>query len=426
VENILFIVSSSKEDTGTAQLVRRVLYESSDTYPQLSNIRFFQVPLQRRRLQDWSCWLAVEVVDQWLHFPSAGISVDVVMARLGLAESENKISTLLVALTAGSAGTSVSSELLSRINSIRDRYSQLNYSYTDLQQWLEQENIELSNWFSPPPKTVSLQNAALIGLGRVQFNAEALRIKTRLHLKEALASWRQAGLHSTLQFLQALGERLTQIYGGYDRQRQIYKSKEDSAWRAFNNLRTQLQQSSFLSKKRPVTFDVVLHGLLKAYSFKLEAEVYNQACQIVGRLRQEIHLLAFEFLQANDFLNSLKDQFIQNSPSEPFLAPLLKQSLTQRLDSVKFRHEIEGVLRCPLHHWGGLRQSQEAIIRQQILARLNPLCLEVYAQCYANIMSLQIPRSQLETINKNIDRLASENLLDGSQKIVFPGFNEQN
>jgi hypothetical protein len=394
VENILLIISSKQEDAGTAQLVDRVLYESSSTYPQLSNISTLQVSLQRLRLQDWSYWLAGEVVDQWLNIPSIGISVDAIIAKLGLASSENKTAAFLSTLNAGAAGESLSSDLLSRIELIRDRYSYLkSYSSTDLQQWLEQENIELSHWFSPPQKISSFPNAPLTGLERVQFNAEALHIKTQLYLKEALVSWRQAGLHSTLQFLQALGETLTHIYSGYDKQRQTYKSKEDSAWRAFNNLRTQLLQHSLLDKKRQVTFDAVLQGLLKAYSFKLEAEIYTQACQLVGRLRQDIHLLAFEFVQANSFLSRLKDEFTKNSPSEPFLAPLLKQSLTQSLDPIKFRREIESVIGCPLNQWGRLKQSQEAMIRQQVLSRLNTLCLEVYAQCYASIMSLQLPNS---------------------------------
>jgi hypothetical protein len=416
VEDILFIVSSSQEDGGTAQLVHRVLSESSSMYPQLSNVRSIQVSLQKSRLQDWSCWLAVEVVNQWLNFPLTGSSVDTVIANLGLAKSENKNSNLLVALSAGVSGASLSSELLWQVNSIRDQYNQLNYSSAELQPWLEQKNIELSNWFSSTLENSVSQNLPTTGLDRIQFNAEALHIKTRLHFKEAMVSWRQAGLHLTLKFLQTMGENLTNIYADYDRQRQAYKTKEDSAWRAFNNLRTQLQELSFTSRKRAVTFEGVLQGLLKAYSFKLEAEVYSQACQVVGKLRQEIHLLSFEVVQANDFLKRLKAEFQERSPSEPFFAPLLKQNLTQRLDPIKFRREVEGVLGSPLSSWGSLRQSQSAIIRQQILSQLNPLCLEVYAKCYASMLSLQTPDPQFDYSHENTDLLNSRDFLNGSQK----------
>jgi hypothetical protein len=418
VEDILFIVSSGQEDGDTAQLAHRVLQDSSSTYPQLSNIRSIRIPVQRARLQDWSCWLAVEVVDQWLNAPSTGNSVDTVLASLGLATSENKNSNLLNALSAGIGGASLSSELLWRINSIRDQSNQLKHSPAELQQWLEQKNIELSNWFSPTPKDSLSQDLPHTGLDRVQFNTEALQIKTELYFKEALVSWRQAGLHLTLEFLQALGERLTNIYADYNQQRQTYKSKEASAWRAFNNLRVQLQQRSFMGRKRSVTFDAVLQGLLKAYSFKLESEIYSQACQIVGKLRQKVHLLAFEFVQANDFLKQLKDDFRQSSPSEElFFAPLLKQSLTQQLDPIKFRREVEGVLGSSCNNWGTLRQSQEAIIRQQILSQLNPLCLEVYTKCYANLITtLQAPNSQVKHSLESIGSLDPIDSLNGSRK----------
>ena len=416
MEDILFIISSSQEDGGTTQVVRRVISESSSTYPQLVNVRPVQISLQRSKLQEWSCWLAEEVVDQWLNFTSTGSSVDAVMANLGLVESENKPSNLLATLSAGVAGVSIASELQWHINSIRDQYNQLNYSHVELQQWLEQKNTELANWFASTAKNSVPYNSPHTGLDRVQFNAEAANIKTRLYFKEALVSWRQAGLHLTLNFLQALGERLTTLYADYDKQRQTYKIKEDSAWRAFNNLSAQLQQRSFISRKRAVTFDAVLQGLLKAYSFKLEAEVYSQACQIVGKLRQEVYLLAFDFVQANDFLKKLKDEFRKNSSGEPFFAPLLKQSLTQRLDPIKFRREIESVLGTPLNRWGSLRQSQEAIIRQQFFSQLNPLCLEIYANCYASLISLQVPNSQATPIHKNINLLDSRDTLNGSQK----------
>jgi hypothetical protein len=416
VEDILFIIGSSQEDRGTAQLVHHLLDESSHTYPQLSNVRSIQVPLQKSKLQDWSGWLAIEVVDQWINSPSSGHSIDTVIANLGLAESENKNPNLLVALSAGVAGESLSSELLRQISSIRDQYNQLNYSYAELQRWLEQKNIELSHWFSQTPESSISQDSTHTGLDRVQFNAEALSIKIRLYFKEEMVSWRQAGLQLTLEFLQALGENLTTLYTDYDQQRQTYKIKEDSAWRAFNNLRTQLQQRSFMPRKRSVTFEAVLQGLLKVYSFKLKAEVYSQACQIVGKLRQEIYLLSFEFVQANDFLKRLKDEFWERNPREPFFSPLLKQNLTQCLDLIKFRREIEGMLGSPLSSWGSLRPSQVAIIRQQILSQLNPLCLEVYAKCYTSLMNLQTPESQFEYSHENIDSLNSKDLLDGSQK----------
>jgi hypothetical protein len=423
VEDILFIISLSQEGESTAQLAHRVLLGASSTYPQLAKVRLLQMPTQRSVIQTWSACLAVEVVDQWLDDSTVGISVDSAVAKLSLAETEAETSLLLIALNTGPTGASLMSELASQIESMRDDYSQIKNSQIKEQKWLEQEHNKLSSWFSPPLSSVSSEKSTLVGLQQIQFNARALQSKNQVYLREILISWRQAGLHSTLLFLRALGERLTHLYEKYDRQRQMFKGKETSAWRAFDNLSVLLAQLSFSHRKRQVTFETVLQALSKAYSFKLEAEIYAQACQLVGKLKQEVYLLASNFVQSDGFLNELKRDFMQNSPSESLLKPLLRQSLTQNMDVLRLRREIESMFNRPAYLWGSLRQSQKAIIRQQILSQLGPLCLEVYAQCCASAINLQTPNSQPESAADNLEPPSTvEYLLQGSEKLDESSF----
>lgn len=424
MEDVLFITSSNQAETGTAQLAHHVLSEASRIYPQLANIRPLQITLQRSKLNEWSAWLAVEVIEQWLDCSSIDMSVDSVLMKLGLVYSKHQVSPLLTTLSSGTGGVFLASELSSKVSSIQYRYSHEKDAEKNWQALLEEENLALARWFSRLPKTTAA-DSSLTGSERIEFNAKALQIKNQLYLKEAIVSWRQTGLHSALKVLKALGERLTTIYAEYDQQRQIFKRKEASAWRAFNNLSSRLQEQNFLPRKRPVTFDMVLQALLKAYSFKLEAEIYTQACQLVGRLRQEIHLLACEFVQANRFLNQLKQEFMENSFNEPFLAPVLMHVLMQKLNVLTLRRDLEAALGRPAYLWGGLRQFQKAIVRQQLLSQLNPLCLEVYAQCYTSLMSLQMPGSQLESVEARSNRLMSQNFSDSSQQMEgassYPG-----
>jgi hypothetical protein len=125
--------------------------------------------------------------------------------------------------------------------------------------------------------------------------------------------------------------------------------------------------------------------------------------------------LAVELVQANDFLTRLREELTQSISSEPFFAPLLKQSLAQRLEPIKFRREIECALGYPLNHWGKLRRSQEATLRQQILSQLNPICLEIYAHCYIEIIDMKLHDSQLKSIDKIPNVLDSTSFLNGSR-----------
>jgi hypothetical protein len=396
VQAILLISNSKQEDKSTIAVVNQVLSEASTAYPQLSSVRSCPLPLPIAKLQAWSCWLGAEVIEQWRYQPATETSVDAVLAKLSLIQPENQDSyALLTALNSGSAGTTLTSELATQITSIRHRYRQQKLSHADLQRWLELEIAAISTWFTEQPKTASLPTGTLTCLMQVQANADALREKMQLHLQEVLVAMRQSGLQVTLQLFKALGERLTGLYQFYEARRQTSLQREGSAWRAFYNLNAQLQQHTFLSRRRKVDVDAVLQGLLKAYSFKLEAEICTQACQLVGAIKQELHVQSTAMVQANTFLAQIQDRFSQQSGGEPLFAPLLKGYLTQRIDLSRLRREIEGMVGCSITQWGKLRQNQEALVRQQILARLTPLCLEVYAQCYANLIG-QNPEAQAE------------------------------
>ncbi|NJM64556.1 MAG: hypothetical protein HC851_02240 [Acaryochloris sp. RU_4_1] len=390
MQAFLLISSSNQEDKNIVTLLQHVLSEASTVYPQLSAIRAYALPCSIPQLQDWSYWLATEVIDQWRYQPTTKPSLDTVIAKLGLAPIDNgEMSPLLATLNSGIAGTSLSAELAAQITSLRHQYAQVKLSPTEVQAWLDLKMATLSEWFAPPANSASLPLETPTCLMQIEANADSQRAKIGLHLQEVLLTSRQSGLHYTLDFLKVLGEKLTSIYTDYEAQRQSYLRRETSAWRAFYNLSAQLQQRTFSPKRQQENFEAALQGLLKAYTFKLESELYTQACQLVGGLRQAIHLQAVAIVQANAFLVRLKNKFIQQSVSEPMFAPLLKHHLAQQVDLSKLRWEIEGQVGCPITQWGGLSQTQEAVVRQRLLAWLNPLCLEVYAQCYANLMNFE-------------------------------------
>lgn len=421
MQAFLLISTSSQEDENTITLLQQVLSEASTVYPQLSAIRSYPLPCSIAQLQDWSYWLATEVIDQWRYQPTTKPSLDSVITKLGLTPTDNsEMSPLLAALNSGIAGTSLSSELAAQITSLRHQYAQVKLPPTELQAWLDLKVATVSEWFALPAESAALPLETPTCLMQIEANADSQRAKIGLHLQEVLLTSRQSGLHYTLDFLKVLGEKLTSIYTDYEAQRQSYLRRETSAWRAFYNLSAQLQQRTFSPKRQQENFEAALQGLLKAYTFKLESELYTQACQLVGGLRQAIHLQAVAIVQANAFLVRLKNKFIQPGVGEPMFAPLLKHHLTQQVDLSKLRWEIEGHVGCPITQWGGLSQTQEAIVRQRLLAWLNPLCLEVYAQCYANLMNFEEFEVTLQAIKG-----ASAQLETGSRILSDPSLEHQ-
>ncbi len=395
-EAVLLMSSSTQAGESSTALLKRLLTDMRYDYPQLNNIHLSSIPLPLSKLADWNYWLAAEMIDQWRRLPAEGISVAGVMAEFGLLKVEGDTFPLLEMLDQGEQSVSISAELALRVAEIRHRHSQWQLFHPDLHQWLNQEVETLSKWFSQLPIPYSAQNSLGGCLAQLRVHAAAMQAKVRLRLPGVLSPLQQAGSHLALAFLKDLGETLTHRYEAYERKLEHCFKQENSAWRAFNSLSAQLQPRTFMSRRQPVEIEVVLQALFKAHQFKLEVEMYTQACQIVGGLRQQIHLYAAEIVQADALLVRIKSELLVNCPHEPILGPVLKKYLANRIDGLKLLRGIERLVGCPLNQWGQLRSGQQAVVQRQILAHLRPLCLEVYARGYAELADVDL--AQLATL----------------------------
>ncbi len=387
-EAVLLTSSSTQEGESPTAFVKRLLADLRADYPQLGQIQLSSIPIPLTKLDAWSYWLAAEMIEQWRNLPAKGTAVEEVIAEFGLVRLEGEEIPLFDQLDQGEEKASISAELAMRIAGIRHRYSQWQLFHPDVQQWLKQEMETLSNWFNQLPIPDSSPAGSERCLAQLRVNAKAIQSKARLQLKEKLLPLRQAGSRSALEFLKNLGERLTHIYEDYETQLQQCFKQENSAWRAFNSLSAQLQQRTFLPRRQPVEIEAILQALFKAHQFKLDVEMYTQACQIVGGLRQQIYLYAAEIVQADALLSRMRAELLLNCPHEPVFGPVLKKSLATRVDGLKLLRGIERLVGCPLNQCGKLRSGQQALIQRQMLAHLRPLCLEVYARGYAEITSL--------------------------------------
>lgn len=395
------IVSLGEKAQESMLLVRRLLSEASSSYPQLSQLHFLPIPLPLHKLEIWNYWLAAELIAQWRNLPVENGSVGAMINELGFIQSETTL-PILAALDKTVAGT-LSSELATRIDAIRSEQSQWQLFSPNLQKWIARKAAQLSDWYSKSD-VPSAQDASDSCLAQLQFNVLALRSKQRLQLQKFFVLLQQAGSRSAIKSLQTLEMILTRLSEDYETKRQQCLQREDSAWRAYHNLSMQLKQRRLLLSRLPTEGKAVVEAMAKAYNFKLEAEIYFQVCQLVNELRQQVQLQVICVTGVDKFLHSLQNWFIEHCLSEPIFAPILKKYLMERIDILKLQQEIEDLVGCTLNQWCTLNVTEHQVLCQQILARLKPLCLEIYAECYYYLVNLdvtEIPSCLLEPTNTN-------------------------
>lgn len=415
-EAIVFISLGGKGDSFS--LVQSLVAEASTRYPQLNQLNFVQVPLPIDKLENWSYYLAAQLIAQWRELSVPKHSVEIIINELGLSNAASG-GTFFAALDQTATLTPIRLQLDKRLESLKQR--QPNHP-SDKIKWLEQEAKSLAEWFTqlPPAPSGSYHSSVEASgcLAQLQSNMLALRSKILRQLEDYFSQMWQVGTRSLLLLLNSLIETFDRIRASFEAQRHDSLRCESSAWRAYYNLRSQLEEHSWrLFGQSSPKWEAVLSALAHAYKFKLEAEIYTQSAQLVGELAQQTRLHADSVEQIDTLFASLQNHYTQRGWVEPLFLPLLKNFLS-RVNSAHLRSELENSMGCSFDRWGTLDSTQTTALSEQILDRLRPLCLEVYAECCRCVLNLN-PNQQTQPVRTQTPISAqSDVILPEPEKLI--------
>jgi hypothetical protein len=381
------LMSSGKTAEQTIDLVRHLVIEASTRDPRLLSVKTIPVSLAMPRLERWAYCLAVVLIRQWRTLAGAEPSIAKILAELGLTSAEGT-APLIDAM--GNAGVQIFPivELKERLQNLYEHQSRQKLSSSKLRAWLEREAAKLADWFTQMPTADSLMSQSpeeIDGcLFKLQLYAPTLHTQTLQTLNNYLSQRRLSGSQVILQHLNALSQALQATLNDYEVQRQEHLRRESGAWRAHNNLMTQIETRQWGSSgKGNLAWEAALRALSLIYVSKLKAETYALAGQLVSDLIAQTHRYAAAIAETDTLLTHLQNWFIQKSPAEPNLSPVLTSFLAERIDPGELRHQLEEWIGYSLPQWGSIEPTQREALCEQILTRLRPVCLAVYGECCA-------------------------------------------
>jgi hypothetical protein len=393
------LLSSGKSGEQDIALVRRLATDASARYPQLLNLRFTPISLPLERLENWAHLMAADAIRQWRTRSSEeDPAIAVFLAELGLARADGTV-PLLDELRQAGTDTPLKQELNDRIQDLHTQLSQGTVAASNIQAWLEQEVAKLSDWFAQVPLDTSVlfgspADAAGCSI-KLQLYAPTLHTKTLEKLKTCFTLLRRLGSKVILQQLGLLTQSFQEIRADYEVQRRESLRRENSAWRAYDNLTTQPTPKWSLAKRVQFDWKATLRALNLAYCCKLEAETYALASQLVGDLIQQTHRYSVALHQTDTLLAHLQKWFLEHCPLESTFPSLLRSFLAERLNPLDLRRELEQWTGHPLEQWGITATLKPELLREQILARVRPVCLDVYGECCTAIALDAIPPTDL-------------------------------
>jgi hypothetical protein len=414
----VLVMSSGKTAEQTIDLVCRLMAEASTHEPQLLGLQSIPVSLGTTRLEVWAHSLAAELMRQWQTLEGTTTpDLTTTLAELGLIGVEGGPAPLIDAMGKAGAQKIPVAELRERLQTLYKQQQQQQFASSKLRVWLEREAAQLANWFNQMPTADSLMFQSpeeMSGcLVKLQLYAPTLHTQTLQTLNAGFARLQLSGSQVILAHLNGLSQALQSVLADYEVQRQERLRRESGAWRAYRNLMTQIETRQWgVSGKGDLAWEAVLRALNLIYVSKLEAEAYTLASQIVSDLMMQTHQYAVAIAQTDTLLTQLQHWFMQNCPPESKLSPILKSFLAERINPWDLRHQLEQWAGYSLFQWGTIQSIPLETLREQILARLHPICLAVYGECCASLaLGVSASNSRLATAGHSAQKPSPPDLL---------------
>jgi hypothetical protein len=401
------LFSSGKAGEQSIALVRRLATDASARYPQLMDLQFAPISLPVSRLETWTYLMAAESVRQWRTLVVEESETETYLMELGLI-SPAGTSPLLDALNQVGTETPLVKGLNERIQALYQQ-PQENFSALQYRTWIVQESANLADWFLGMPTSAAILSQSLEEIGgcivQLQLYAPTLHDKTLKKLKTCFAQLRRSGSQVVLNQLNLLSQALQNVRADYEGLRRDNLHKENAAWRAYDNLMAQSNPCKWVFfQKDHLDWKAALRALKLAYTCKLEAEAYGLASQLVGDLIQQTHRYMASLAQTDTLLSNLQKWYLEHCPSESVLPSLLRSFLVERMNPLELRRSLEIWAGHPLEQWGAAKSLPREVLREQILTRIRPLCLEVYGECCTAVtLAAAQPSAQLHRNKNSLD-----------------------
>jgi hypothetical protein len=384
------ILDTSAQSEKNLKLARHLVAKASSSNISLSSLRFVALPPPKGRLQRWTYWLASEVIAQWRQSPHVDRSIGMTLQNLGLSQDGDK-NLLLAELDKAPSGERLSSHLLAYFQFLQVQQQQLQLERTNLHRWIEVTYQELIDRFTyvPPLSSLSATSLSSNYLVQLQANALVVRSQTLDHLKTNLAGLWHKGPQVFREWLTKLVNTLQEIQTTYETQRQECIKRENSAWKAFQSLyKPSTGWRRWLEPFQPVDWAAVLNALAVSYGYKLESETYTQAVMVVAALIQQVQSYAATVTQTDTMLVQLQNELSAKSNLEPVHVLILRDYLAEHLSIDKLRRDLEGDIGRSLSQWGTSDMLQSSHLLDRVLAHVQPLTLQIYADCCYQAITL--------------------------------------
>ena len=339
---------------------------------------------QNFKLAPLTYCLAKELLFQWCKQPiRESVSVTDIIESLGIKLKQDR-SKIIAFLEKTSKNTTLSSELSSKIEQLQAQQTTDRLTYSTLE--LHQAANTIENWFQSPNDS-HLFNS----LTDLPTNVKFLHAHILKTIRDRLTCLLQnAGTEPLLKFLQELEFSLQNAAEEYDQVQHNYLFKKNSAWRAYNKLISKLDTEK---NQKQENWEAAWNALKLTYKFKLQAQIYHSANQLVTQSLEQIQMYSKILAETHKLLENLQVWFTEQSSLQSVLLPSFLVHLANEVDFDRLRNQFEVQTGHFLNQWGVSASVSEELLKEKIIAFVTPIALQLYVNSCRQALSLPFSKS---------------------------------
>ena len=319
-------------------------------------------------------WLAADLVSQWRTQPAERWDIATVFQsldpQLKLNSSDFTLANSLLLNSLARSHTSYASFLAdiaqSYQNNFQDRFNDI--SNKGVIKRLIPATAALTKFLIESTQKCEQQ---------LEANFELVATKAHQNIEILFCILKDSGTDVAIDYLVSLVQEIENLIKDYEARSLEYEYLMQSSKQSFRNLSSQLSPLWQHDKKGKA--DSALNALFLDYKLQIESQLYNVARQVLRVIKEKIEQYVNSLSTVDRWLSELQGYFSLQYPLEP-VNPSLLRDLSERIDPITFKSQIESWAELPLYEWSTLDETRTMHLKEQILIRVQHVCWSYYTE----------------------------------------------
>ena len=295
---------------------------------------------------------------------------------------------------------SLKNELKLKLEKLYDDYPVEIDVVEEVTEYFDSMEKYLDDWYASESKYLNF----IPLVKRLKHNA--LRLKNRLHtrLEDIISYGQNSSLKGSLNFLEELSSTFQELKQEYAKESARYIEKEQGCLRTYQRSLSALKvredgdadggleqllygvyKTFKLKEKLPYyqelmeSFRIAKNNLLNLYTYKIEAEAYSQAIQIIQRIEATNQIYIDRLKSSEEFLIEMRDGFLAEIKmrKDNILVPFMLEDITNHLNPKLLLRAVEEKIGHTLSTWGSYRGVDKDMVKTSLLSELDQIAQKI-------------------------------------------------